>query len=58
MNFPSDAETVDVRGVSGKLFVDEEGNRVLLTWEENGLLYVIAGDLTPEQAHLLAESLQ
>jgi outer membrane lipoprotein-sorting protein len=58
MDFPTDAESVDVRGVTGNLFVDEGGNRVLLAWEENGVLYAIAGDLTPEQAQMLAESLQ
>jgi outer membrane lipoprotein-sorting protein len=54
----SDAEAVDVRGVSGTLFVDKDGSRVLLIWEENELFYTVAGDLTPEQALLIAESLQ
>jgi outer membrane lipoprotein-sorting protein len=55
---PTEAESVEVRGVLGSLFVDEEGGRTLLTWEETDLIYVIAGDLTPDQALLIAESLQ
>jgi len=55
---PSESETVDVRGVKGSLYVDEGGNRVLLTWVEGDLLYSIAGDLTKSQAISIAESLQ
>jgi outer membrane lipoprotein-sorting protein len=54
----SESESVDVRGVSGRLYVDEGGNRVLLTWAEGDLVYSIAGDLTRDQTLLIAESLQ
>jgi outer membrane lipoprotein-sorting protein len=52
------AEAVEVRGVIGSMAVDEDGSRVLLTWEETDLVYVIAGDLASDQALLIAESLQ
>lgn len=55
---PADVEPIEVRGVSGILYVDENGNRVLLTWEESGLVYAVAGDLTLDQALQIAESLQ
>jgi outer membrane lipoprotein-sorting protein len=54
----TDAESVEVRGVVGSMVVDEDGNRILLTWEETDLVYMIAGDLTQDQALLIAESLQ
>jgi outer membrane lipoprotein-sorting protein len=54
----TEAESVDVRGLDGSMYVDEDGSRVLLTWEETDLVYVIAGDLTPDQALLIAESLE
>ena len=56
--FTSEGEVVEVRGFIGDLVVDGDGSRVLLSWEEGGLAYAIAGDLTPEQAILIAESLQ
>ena len=53
-----DVELIEVRGVTGTLVVDEDGSRVLLTWVELDLLYSIAGDLTVDQASMIAESLQ
>jgi outer membrane lipoprotein-sorting protein len=53
-----DAESVDVRGVTGTLIVDEDGSRVLLTWVEADLFYSIVGDLTAQQAFIIAESMQ
>jgi outer membrane lipoprotein-sorting protein len=51
-------QTVQVRGVAGSLFVSEENNKVLLTWSEGDVSFVIAGNLTAEQALTIAESLK
>jgi outer membrane lipoprotein-sorting protein len=52
------AETVTVRGVEGTLFTNDEGTRTLLGWKEGGLSFVIGGDLSPDQALTIADSLQ
>ncbi|MFQ5419330.1 MAG: DUF4367 domain-containing protein, partial [Anaerolineae bacterium] len=52
------SETVTVRGIEGTLFSDEDGSRTLLAWEEDGFVFVVGGDMTPEQALAVAESLQ
>jgi outer membrane lipoprotein-sorting protein len=54
---PAESQTVEVRGVDGKLFVAEGGDKVLLTWNEGDVLFTIAGTLTPDQALMVAESL-
>jgi hypothetical protein len=54
----TEKQLVEVRGVSGTIFVAEDGNQVLLTWNEGDLFYSIAGDLTVDQALMIAESLQ
>lgn len=54
----TEEQAVEVQGVSGGLFVSENGDRVLLTWSEGGLHFYIAGDLTPEQVLAMAESLK
>lgn len=51
-------QLVEVRGVSGTIFVSEDGNQVFLTWTEGDIFYSIAGDLTASQALTIAESLQ
>jgi len=58
ISLPAEAESIEVRGGSGTFYIDEDGSRVLLTWEENDLVYAVAGDLTLDQALLIAESLQ
>jgi outer membrane lipoprotein-sorting protein len=55
---PIEGQPVEVRGVSGTLYVAEDGDQVLLTWSENGVYFSVAGDLTTEQALSIAESLQ
>lgn len=55
---PIEGQPVAVRGVSGTLYVAEDGSQVLLTWAENGVYFSVAGDLTTEQALTIAESLQ
>jgi hypothetical protein len=58
---PEDAnrtETILVRGVEGTLFTNSESNRTLLTWQEGEMTFLIGGDLSPEQALAVAESLQ
>ena len=47
-----------VRGVDGMLYTDEEGERILLTWEENGITYWVGGNLSGEMALSIAESLE
>lgn len=54
----ADVQTLTLRGVEATLYTDADQNRTLLLWSENGLNYWIGGDLTPEQAIDLAESLQ
>ncbi|MCB8967294.1 MAG: DUF4367 domain-containing protein [Ardenticatenaceae bacterium] len=51
-------ETVTVRGVDATLFVNEDGSRTLLAWNENGVGFVVGGDVTPEEATAVAESLR
>jgi len=53
-----ESQSVDVRGSTGQLFEAEDGDQVLLTWTEGNLFYSVAGDLIPEQALIIAESLQ
>lgn len=57
--FPSDsAESATVRGQAAQLTAAADGSRTLLTWTENDIQFWIGGDLTPEQATGIAESLQ
>ena len=52
------SETVTVRGVEGELHTNEDASRSLLIWQEEGAFFMVAGDLSPEQALAVAESLQ
>lgn len=54
---PSESQIVEVRGVEGTLYVSEDGDKILLSWSEGDLFYYIAGDITPDQALSIAESL-
>jgi outer membrane lipoprotein-sorting protein len=54
----TEEQAVEVQGVAGSLFVSEDGERVLLTWSENGVFFYVAGDLIPDQALAMAESLK
>ena len=51
-------EDVMVRGVEGALFTNSEATRTLLAWSEGDIFFLIGGDLSPEQALAIAESLQ
>lgn len=53
-----DSQTVEVRGVTGSLFVAEDGSKVSLTWIDGDLFYMVGGDITSDQALMIAESLQ
>ena len=55
---PIEGQPVEVRGVSGTLYVAEDGSQVLLTWAEDGVDFSVAGDLTTDEALTIAESLQ
>ncbi len=57
-NPPTEMETVDVRGVTGNLFVSKDNDRVLLSWIEGEVHIFVAGDITAEQAISIAESLK
>lgn len=54
---PIEGQPIDVRGLSGTLYVADDGGQVLLTWTENGVFFSVAGDLTTDQALTIAESL-
>lgn len=54
----TEEQAVEVRGEAGSLFVSEDGSRVLLTWSENGVYFYVAGDISPNQALEIAESLK
>ncbi len=54
----TEEQAVEVRGVTGSLFASEDGDRVLLTWSEGDLHFYIAGNLTPDQALAIANSLK
>ena len=51
-------EPVAVRGGEGLLFVDDDGQRVLLTWTEGQETVWVGGDLTAVEALAVAESLE
>lgn len=53
----TESQIVMVRDVEGKLFVAEGGDKALLTWNEGDVIFTIAGALTPDQALMVAESL-
>ena len=52
------SETVIVRGVEGTLHTNDEATRSLLVWQENNEIFLVGGDLSPEQALTVAGSLQ
>jgi hypothetical protein len=54
----TEEQAVEVRGVAGSLFVSEDGDKVLLTWSDGGVFFYVAGDITPDQALAIAESLK
>lgn len=51
-------ETVIIRGVKANSYTNEDETRSLLAWNEKDIFYLIGGDLSPEQAMAIAESLQ
>ncbi|KAA3642730.1 MAG: DUF4367 domain-containing protein [Chloroflexi bacterium] len=58
-SIPADeGQSVELRGTTGQIFESEDGGKVLLAWTEGDLFFSVAGDLTPEQALGIAESLQ
>jgi len=52
------SQTVTVRGSAGMLHSNEDASRTMLVWQEDSLFIMVAGDLSPEQALAVAESLQ
>jgi outer membrane lipoprotein-sorting protein len=53
-----ESQPVEVRGATGQLMEAESGEQVLLTWTEGELFFSVAGDLSVEEALMIAESLQ
>jgi outer membrane lipoprotein-sorting protein len=53
-----ESQSVEVRGTMGQLTEAESGEKVLLTWTEGELFFSVGGDLSAEEALLIAESLQ
>ncbi|HKJ37443.1 MAG TPA: DUF4367 domain-containing protein, partial [Anaerolineales bacterium] len=51
----TEEQAVEVRGVAGSLFSSEENDKVLLSWEEGEVSFIIAGNITSEQALEIAE---
>jgi outer membrane lipoprotein-sorting protein len=54
----TEEQAVEVRGVAGSLFISEEHDKVLLSWIEGKVSFVVAGNMTAEQALEIAESLK
>ena len=50
-------ESVEVQGTAATLYSDAEKGRTLLTWSADGVQFWIGGDITPEQAVAVANSL-
>lgn len=50
--------SVDVRGVKGTLIEGKGNVGTLLSWEENGVSFVVAGNISAEDAQKIAESLK
>lgn len=46
-----------VRGTTGTINADEEGGRAILSWSENGINFWVGGDITADEALMVAESL-
>jgi outer membrane lipoprotein-sorting protein len=60
-DIPAEATSSDnviVRGTEGMLHTNDEATRSLLVWQENDEFFLVGGDLSPEQALAVAESLQ
>lgn len=51
-------EPVTVRGLEGTLYRDEDGAQSLLTWTDGDITFWVGGNLTPDEALALAESLE
>ena len=49
---------VDVRGVKGTLIEGKGNVGTLLTWEENGVSFVVAGNISAEDAQKIADDLK
>jgi len=52
------SQQTTVRGHDATLVTDEVQGKTLLSWDENGVLVVVAGDLDPAEASKVAESLK
>lgn len=51
-------EALTVRGQAATLYLENDGDRLLLTWRENGVTLWLGGQLNLEQALALADALE
>jgi outer membrane lipoprotein-sorting protein len=51
-------QETSVNNQPAQLYADQDANRTLLTWQENGITYWVGGDLSADQAMMVAESLE
>ncbi len=61
LDVPAEAtssESVVVRGLEGTIYSNDEATRTLLVWNDGTLWFLVGGDLSPDQALTVAESLQ
>ena len=54
----AEKQPVLVRGITGTMYMADDGGQVLLTWQEGDAFYYIAGNLSADQALKIAESMQ
>jgi hypothetical protein len=52
------AQSIPVRGTTGKLYTDKASNRVLLVWTESGRTFSVSGVLSGQDAVKVADSLK
>jgi outer membrane lipoprotein-sorting protein len=61
LDVPAEAtstESIEVRNLEGVLHTNDTATRSLLTWIEGEISFAIGGDVSPDQALAIAESLQ
>lgn len=61
LDVPAEAtstESIEVRDLEGVLYTNDTATRTLLNWIEGEISFAIGGDVSPDQALAIAESLQ
>ena len=52
------AQEITINDQVVQLYADEQANRTLLTWQENHITYWVGGDISADQAIMIAKSLE